>query len=266
MYTRASPGLPVRAIYESAERSQVHAVDVVSLAGFLSALEARQALLHPGQPGVALDHHVIHLVAAQDLDPPLEGGVPEELPHVERALRHLYPARRPLLQQGENLQDQTAPADDRVRFGGVGGDADAREVLREHDGRRGNLLTESREDGVGSAPGRFERGRRGKALRNVYRRGEGKMKRRIAALLVAALVSSSGAAACSGVQDQLEKRAQEEVDKGRQRIEKEVQKGQKQVEEQIDNERRQVEKEVEKGRQQVEKRVQEEQQRAGEGQ
>ena len=119
---------------------------------------------------------------------------------------------------------------------------------------------------LGSAPGRFGHGRRGKALRNGYRRGKGRMKRRIAALLVTALVSISGAAACSGVQDQLEKRAQEEVDKGRQRIEKEVQKGQNQVEEQIDKERRQVEKEVEKGRQQVEKRVQEEQQRAGEGQ
>jgi hypothetical protein len=104
------------------------------------------------------------------------------------------------------------------------------------------------------------------ALWSIYRRRKGRMKRRIAALLSAALVSMSGAAACSGVQDRLEKRAQDEVDKGRQRIEKEVQKGQKQVEEQIDKERRQVEKEVEKGRQQVEKRVQEEQQRAGEGQ
>ena len=92
------------------------------------------------------------------------------------------------------------------------------------------------------------------------------MKRRIAALLVAALVSISGAAACSGVQDQLEKRAQDVVYKGRLRIEKVVQMGQKQVEEQIDKDRRQVEKEVERGRQQVKERVQEEQQKAGGGQ
>jgi hypothetical protein len=81
------------------------------------------------------------------------------------------------------------------------------------------------------------------------------MKRKFAALLAAALVSMSGSTACGGVQDQLEKRAQDEVDKGRQRIEKEVRKGQKHVEEQVD-----------KQRTQVEKRVQEEEQKAREGQ
>jgi hypothetical protein len=80
------------------------------------------------------------------------------------------------------------------------------------------------------------------------------MKRELAAALMAALVSLSGAAACGGIQDQLEKQAQDEVEKGRQRIEEEVQKGQKQVEKQI-----------KEGERQVEKRVQEERQKAGGG-
>ena len=92
------------------------------------------------------------------------------------------------------------------------------------------------------------------------------MKRELAAFLAAAFVSVSGAAACGGAQDLLEKRAQDEMEKGRQRIEKEVQKGQKQAEEQLDQGRRQVEKEVEKGRRQVEERVEQERQKAGGGQ
>lgn len=84
------------------------------------------------------------------------------------------------------------------------------------------------------------------------------MKRRLATLS-AAVALLGGATACGVVQDQLEKRAQEEVEKGRQRIEKEV-------EEQIGEQRTQIEKEVEKGRQQVEEKVREEQQRAREGQ
>jgi F0F1-type ATP synthase membrane subunit b/b' len=73
------------------------------------------------------------------------------------------------------------------------------------------------------------------------------MKKRFATLLVVVLVSVFGATACGGVQEQLEKRAQDEVEKGRQRIEKEVQKGRTQVEEQIDEGRRQVEKNIHEG-------------------
>jgi hypothetical protein len=83
------------------------------------------------------------------------------------------------------------------------------------------------------------------------------MKRKLAALGAAAVVALLGASACGGVQDRIERRAQEEVDQGRQRIEKEVEKGQKQVEEEMDRQRTQIEKEVE--------RVKEEQQNAGEG-
>ena len=78
------------------------------------------------------------------------------------------------------------------------------------------------------------------------------MKRELAAFLAAAFVSVSGAAACGGAQDLLEKRAQDEMEKDRQRIEKEVQKGRTQVEEQIDEGRRQVEKNIQEGQRKAE--------------
>ncbi len=78
------------------------------------------------------------------------------------------------------------------------------------------------------------------------------MKRKSAALLVAALVSVLGTTACGGVQQQLEKRAQDEVERGRQRIEKEVQKGRTQLEGQIDEGRRQVEERIQEGQRKTE--------------
>jgi F0F1-type ATP synthase membrane subunit b/b' len=56
------------------------------------------------------------------------------------------------------------------------------------------------------------------------------MKRRIAILFAAVLVSTFGAAACGGeVQEGVQKRAEEEVEKRRQQVEKEVQQGRTQV-------------------------------------
>ena len=79
------------------------------------------------------------------------------------------------------------------------------------------------------------------------------MRRRLAVLLTALFVSSVGATACGGVQQQVEDRAREEIDKGRQQVEKrareEINKGRKQVE-------KRVKEEVKKGRQQVEKKTQ----------
>ena len=66
------------------------------------------------------------------------------------------------------------------------------------------------------------------------------MRRMIAILFATALVSVSGATACSGIQEDLQKRAQEEVEKGRQQVEQKVQEGQKRIED-----------EVKKGQQQV---------------
>jgi uncharacterized protein HemX len=84
------------------------------------------------------------------------------------------------------------------------------------------------------------------------------MKRRFAILLAAALVSVSGAAACGGVQEELQKRAQEEVEKGRQQVEQKAQeerrKVEKKVQEKVQEGRQRVEEEVKKGQKQLEKR------------
>ena len=79
------------------------------------------------------------------------------------------------------------------------------------------------------------------------------MRRRLAILSTAILVSSFGAAACGGVQQQVEDRAREEVNKkvqeGREQVEKKMQEGQKQVEKKVQEGRRQVEKQVKKNTQ-----------------
>lgn len=62
------------------------------------------------------------------------------------------------------------------------------------------------------------------------------MKTKLAILFVTALVSVSGAAACSAVEDEVRNRAREEVDKQRQRVEDEVEKGRKQVEDRVNQE------------------------------
>jgi hypothetical protein len=46
------------------------------------------------------------------------------------------------------------------------------------------------------------------------------MRRMVAILFATALVSVCGATACSGVQEDLQKRAQEEVEKGHKQVEK----------------------------------------------
>jgi hypothetical protein len=71
------------------------------------------------------------------------------------------------------------------------------------------------------------------------------MRRKFAILFATALVSVSGATACSGVQEDLQKRAQEEVEKGRKQVEKKVQ-----------EERKKVEEGVKKGQQQVKEKAQ----------
>ena len=75
------------------------------------------------------------------------------------------------------------------------------------------------------------------------------MKRRVAILFAAALVSVSGATACGGVQ--------EEVEKGRKQVEQRAQeerrKVEKQVQEKVQEGRQRVEEEVKKRQKQVEK-------------
>ncbi len=83
------------------------------------------------------------------------------------------------------------------------------------------------------------------------------MRRKLAVFLTALFVSSLGATACGGVQQQVEDRAREEVQKGRKQVEKKEQEGRKQVEKQVGKKveegRKQVEKKVQEGRKQVEK-------------
>jgi ASC-1-like (ASCH) protein len=86
------------------------------------------------------------------------------------------------------------------------------------------------------------------------------MKSRFTILFAAALVSISGATACERAQEELQKRAQEEVEKGRKQVEQRVQeertKIEKQVQEKVQEGRQRVEEEVKKGQQQVKEKGQ----------
>jgi hypothetical protein len=86
------------------------------------------------------------------------------------------------------------------------------------------------------------------------------MRRKLAILFATTLVSVSGATACSGVQEDLQKRAQEEVEKGRQQVEKKVQeerkKVEKKVQEKVQEGQQRIEEGVKKGQQQVEEKAQ----------
>ncbi len=79
------------------------------------------------------------------------------------------------------------------------------------------------------------------------------MKRRFTILFAAALVSVAGATACGGVQQELQKRAQDEVDKKRQQVEQRAQEERTKVEEE-------VRKKVQEGQQRVEEGVKQGQQ------
>jgi len=83
------------------------------------------------------------------------------------------------------------------------------------------------------------------------------MRSNLAIFFATALVSVSGAMACSGVQEDLQKRAQEEVEKGRKQVEQKMQeerkKAEKKVQEKVQEGQQRVEKEVKKTQKQVEK-------------
>jgi Skp family chaperone for outer membrane proteins len=82
------------------------------------------------------------------------------------------------------------------------------------------------------------------------------MRRMVAILFATALVSVSGATACSGIQEDLQKRTQEEVEKGRQQVEKKVQEERKKVEKKVQEGQQRIEEEVKKGQQQVKEKAQ----------
>jgi ElaB/YqjD/DUF883 family membrane-anchored ribosome-binding protein len=82
------------------------------------------------------------------------------------------------------------------------------------------------------------------------------MRRKFAILFASALVSVSGATACSGLQEDLQKRAQEEVEKGRKQVEKKVQEERKKVEKKVQEGQQRTEEGVKKGQQQVKEKAQ----------
>jgi hypothetical protein len=85
------------------------------------------------------------------------------------------------------------------------------------------------------------------------------MHRRLATLFFAALVPVSGAVACGGVQEELQKRAEEEAEKRRQEVEQQVQEERTKIEEQ-------VQEKVQEGGQRVEEEIRKGQRRAEKGQ
>ena len=82
------------------------------------------------------------------------------------------------------------------------------------------------------------------------------MRRMVAILFATALVSVSGATACSGIQEDLQKRAQEELEKGRKQVEKMVQEERKKVEKKVQEGQQRIEEGVKKGQQQVKEKAQ----------
>ena len=77
------------------------------------------------------------------------------------------------------------------------------------------------------------------------------MKKRFAALFMAALISMFGAAACADrLQQEAEQRARDEIDK-------QIEKGRQEVEKLVETGRTEAEKRLQEGRQQIEKKVNE---------
>ncbi len=68
------------------------------------------------------------------------------------------------------------------------------------------------------------------------------MRKRLAVLLVVALVPMSGAVACGqAIEDRARDEVNKQVEKGKQRVNDEVQKGQDRVEQELTNAQKQVE-------------------------
>ena len=82
------------------------------------------------------------------------------------------------------------------------------------------------------------------------------MRRKFALLFATALVSVCGATACSGIQEDLQKRAQEEVEKGRKQVEQKVQEERKKVEKKVQEGQQRIEEGATKGQQQVKEKAQ----------
>ncbi len=81
------------------------------------------------------------------------------------------------------------------------------------------------------------------------------MRRKLAMLLVVALVPMAGAAACGqAVEDRVKQEVDKQVQEGKKRINKELEKGQTKLEREAGKVREQVEKEAQNVKQQAEKK------------
>jgi Skp family chaperone for outer membrane proteins len=82
------------------------------------------------------------------------------------------------------------------------------------------------------------------------------MRRKLAVLLVAALVPTSGAVACGqAVEDRVKQEVDKQVQKGKDRVNKELEKGQKKLEKEAGKVRKQVEEGAKDARKQAEKKA-----------
>jgi Skp family chaperone for outer membrane proteins len=82
------------------------------------------------------------------------------------------------------------------------------------------------------------------------------MRRKLAVLLVAALVPTSGAIACGqAVEDRVKQEVDKQVQKGNDRVNKELEKGQKKLEKEAGKVRKQVEEGAKDARKQAEKKA-----------
>ena len=82
------------------------------------------------------------------------------------------------------------------------------------------------------------------------------MRRKLAVLLVAALVPTSGAVACGqAVEDRVKQEVDKQVQKGKDRVNKEPEKGQKKLEKEAGKVQKQVEEGAKDARKQVEKKA-----------
>ncbi len=86
------------------------------------------------------------------------------------------------------------------------------------------------------------------------------MKRRFAILFTFALTSAVGATACGAAQEEMQKRAQEEVEKGRQQVEQRAQEERQKVEEQVKKKAQEGQKRVEEGVKQGQQQLQQNEQ------
>ena len=73
------------------------------------------------------------------------------------------------------------------------------------------------------------------------------MRRRLTLLFLAAFVAIFGAAACGGVEEEVQKQVEEQLEEGRTQVEEQVEEGRTQIEQEAQEVQKQVEEKVGEG-------------------